>query len=229
MITADGTVVTLVSRDCCPYLDDPEPNYINPAVAAPREVGNSVTWDLDFITETDGISAPAESRFASDEVSAPAESRSAKNVRGYLSAPAEGPPKSRWADLLEEEDEYEGVEPIHFSDAEGVSSFLSESYYESEGEEAGATFWGPFQPFGPVREENPISRLWSLTWRSTWRRRLWSQCFLVRGWQDRPQASETHPEGHPRHLLSLVKRPPGSFRKEGRYGGRGLHRTDFQV
>ena len=60
MITADGTVVTLISRDCCPYLDDHEPNYVNPAVAAPQEVGHSVTWDPDFVS--DEISASAGSR-----------------------------------------------------------------------------------------------------------------------------------------------------------------------
>ena len=31
--TAKGTVVKLTSRDCCPYLDDFEPDYL-PAVAA---------------------------------------------------------------------------------------------------------------------------------------------------------------------------------------------------
>ena len=108
MITPDGAVVTLVSRDCCPYLDDPEPSYINPAVAAPRDVVNSVTWDLDFITEEDEVSAPAESRFVSDEVSAPAESRSSRTRRGTVSAPAEPTLTNRWADLQEEEEEYEG-------------------------------------------------------------------------------------------------------------------------
>ena len=34
MTTASGKVVHLVSRDCCPHLDDYEPNYSNPAVAA---------------------------------------------------------------------------------------------------------------------------------------------------------------------------------------------------
>ncbi len=60
MITADGKVVTLISRDCCPYLDDHEPNYANPAVAAPQEVGHSVTWDPDFVSPE--ISASAGSR-----------------------------------------------------------------------------------------------------------------------------------------------------------------------
>ena len=60
MITADGKVVTLIPRDCCPYLDDHEPNYVNPAVAAPQEVGHSVTWDPDFVS--DEISASAGSR-----------------------------------------------------------------------------------------------------------------------------------------------------------------------
>ncbi len=49
MITADGKVVTLISRDCCPCLDDHEPNNVNPAVAAPQEVEHSVTWDPDFV------------------------------------------------------------------------------------------------------------------------------------------------------------------------------------
>ena len=41
-----GKVVTLTSRDCCPYLGDYEPDYFNPAVAAvtPTEV-RSVSWD----------------------------------------------------------------------------------------------------------------------------------------------------------------------------------------
>ena len=34
IITAEGKVVTIISRDCCPYLDDVEPDYLNPAVAA---------------------------------------------------------------------------------------------------------------------------------------------------------------------------------------------------
>jgi hypothetical protein len=46
MTTANGTVVRRISRDCCPYLDDYEPNYSNPAVAATTPAtGNSVTWD----------------------------------------------------------------------------------------------------------------------------------------------------------------------------------------
>ena len=46
--TAGGKVVTLVSRDCCPYLDDYEPDYYNPAVAAVTPTNEkTVTWDPD--------------------------------------------------------------------------------------------------------------------------------------------------------------------------------------
>ena len=48
IITAKGIVVQLVSRDCCPYLDDHDhldPNYVVPALAAPRGKGHSVRWD----------------------------------------------------------------------------------------------------------------------------------------------------------------------------------------
>ena len=38
--------MTLISRDCCPYLDDYEPNYYNPAVVAVAPTNEkSVTWD----------------------------------------------------------------------------------------------------------------------------------------------------------------------------------------
>ena len=37
MITSDGTIVTLISRDCCPYIDDPEPDYVNSAVVATQD------------------------------------------------------------------------------------------------------------------------------------------------------------------------------------------------
>ncbi len=89
MITADGTVVTLISRDCCPYLDDPEPNYVNPPVVAPQEVRYSVTWDTDFVS--DEISAPAGSRSSKHKIvnSAPAGSNSCIG-RGSPSAPAGG-------------------------------------------------------------------------------------------------------------------------------------------
>ena len=41
-------------------LDDHEPSYVNPAVAAvPQEVGNSVTWDPEFDEPTDVIAAKA--------------------------------------------------------------------------------------------------------------------------------------------------------------------------
>ena len=46
MTTAAGKVVTLVSRDCCPYLDDYEPDCYNPAAAAVTLTSEkSVTWD----------------------------------------------------------------------------------------------------------------------------------------------------------------------------------------
>ena len=46
MTTASGAVVHLISRDCCPYLDDYEPDYLNPAAAAVTPAaGNSVRWD----------------------------------------------------------------------------------------------------------------------------------------------------------------------------------------
>ncbi len=52
--------MTLISRDCCPYLDDHEPSYVNPTVAAvTQEVGNSVTWDPEFSEPNDVISAKA--------------------------------------------------------------------------------------------------------------------------------------------------------------------------
>jgi hypothetical protein len=73
MITADGAVVTLISRDCCPCLDDPEPNYAdNPAVAAPQEVGNSVTWDPDFVLDepSEPYGARSSTRKTANSVSA---------------------------------------------------------------------------------------------------------------------------------------------------------------
>ena len=46
MTTASGKVVTLVSRDCCPYLDEYEPDYYSPAIAAVTPTNEkSVTWD----------------------------------------------------------------------------------------------------------------------------------------------------------------------------------------
>ena len=48
MITAKGVVVQLVSRDCCPYLDDHDhldPHYRAPALAATHGKGTSVRWD----------------------------------------------------------------------------------------------------------------------------------------------------------------------------------------
>ena len=38
IITAEGRVLTLISRDCCPCLDDVEPDYMNTAVAAVTQV-----------------------------------------------------------------------------------------------------------------------------------------------------------------------------------------------
>ena len=52
--------MTLISRDCCPCLDDFEPDCMNPAVAAVTPVvGNSVTWDRLFDEPNDAISAQA--------------------------------------------------------------------------------------------------------------------------------------------------------------------------
>ncbi len=52
--------MTLISRDCCPCLDDFEPDYMNPAVAAVTPVvGNSVAWDPLFDEPNDAISAQA--------------------------------------------------------------------------------------------------------------------------------------------------------------------------
>ncbi len=57
--TPEGKIVKLISRDCCPYLDDYEPNYC-PAVSAvtasaPSQEGHervkaSVSWDLEDTT-----------------------------------------------------------------------------------------------------------------------------------------------------------------------------------
>ena len=51
MTTANGKVVEIIVRDCCPYLDDYEPSYCNPAAAAAAAVtlatDKSVTWDPD--------------------------------------------------------------------------------------------------------------------------------------------------------------------------------------
>ena len=59
MTTPDGTIVNLISRDCCPYLDDYEPNY-GPAASAVTACAASqeehewvrprVEWDLEGIT-----------------------------------------------------------------------------------------------------------------------------------------------------------------------------------
>ena len=60
IITAEGKVVTLISRECCQSMDDFEPDYMNPAVAAVTQVvGNSVSWDHEFNEPNDAISAKA--------------------------------------------------------------------------------------------------------------------------------------------------------------------------
>ncbi len=137
MITPDGTIVTLVSRDCCPYIDDPEPDYVNPAVVATQETDKHVTRD------------PA---FASDDSSALAESRSAKK-RGDLSVLAEGAKRNRWSDLVEEEDEdeYEGMPVINFNDP-GDDSSNDEREWEDEVDDY--AHWNSFA-IDPSRRENP--------------------------------------------------------------------------
>ncbi len=116
MITADGTVVTLISRDCCPYLDGPEPNYVNPAVAAPQEVGHSVTWDSDFVSGEPSVPAGARSSKRKTANSVSAGSRFNESY-GDPSASAGGPIRDRWSDLADEDDEYEGMTAISFTDA----------------------------------------------------------------------------------------------------------------
>ncbi len=137
MITPDGAIVTLVSRDCCPYIDDPEPDYVNPAVVATQDTDKHVTWD------------PA---FASDDSSALAESRSAKK-RGDLSVLAEGAKRNRWSDLVEEEDEdeYEGMPVINFNDP-GDDSSNDEREWEDEVDDY--AHWNSFA-IDPSRRENP--------------------------------------------------------------------------
>ena len=157
MITADGTVVTLISRDCCPYIDDPEPNYVNPAVVATQEVGNSVTWD------------PA---FVSDEPSEPAGVRSAKSKTvgsvstgprtyadyGVLSVSTGGPARNRWSDLADEEEyEYEGMAPTNFT-APGEDC---SSVGEHEDEENG---WGCVRSYRSITQGESLPRCWTPSW-----------------------------------------------------------------
>ncbi len=66
----------LTSRDCCPYLDDHEPNYVNPAGAAPQEVGHSATWDPDFVSDETSVPAGSHSSKRKLANSAPAGSES---------------------------------------------------------------------------------------------------------------------------------------------------------
>ena len=173
MITADGKVVTLIPRDCCPYLDDHEPNYVNPAVAAPQEVGHSVTWDPDFVS--DEISASAGSRSSKRKIanSASAGSKCCKGV-GDPSAPAGGPIGDRWSDL-DAEDEHYGMPVSQFSEA---------GEYSSEGEsddETGTTCLGerssPSLP-GAWRTLTPLM----VPFRVLYVRRQLESPFLVSGW-----------------------------------------------
>ncbi len=45
LTTANGTIVYLTSRDCCPYLDDYEADYVSPNSAAAAAADTSVVWD----------------------------------------------------------------------------------------------------------------------------------------------------------------------------------------
>ncbi len=48
LTTPEGVIATLVSRDCCPYLDDYDPgcSVAAPAVLnAPRQPEKTVSWD----------------------------------------------------------------------------------------------------------------------------------------------------------------------------------------
>ena len=44
LVRPDGHVITLVSRDCCPYLDDHDPGFFNPAAPAVAVDGGWVKW-----------------------------------------------------------------------------------------------------------------------------------------------------------------------------------------
>ncbi len=60
----------LVSRDCCPYLDDHDhldPNYVVPALAAPRGKGHSVRWDPAWLIADAIKTANPDPRYAKKE------------------------------------------------------------------------------------------------------------------------------------------------------------------
>ena len=162
MITADGTVVTLVSRDCCPYIDDPEPNYVNPAVVATQETGNHVTWS-DEQNEV-GVSALAGPRTYGDD--------------GDRSVLAGGPKRNRWSDIAdeEEEDEYEGMTPINFHDP-GDDSSVGEC--EDNDEVFG---WDSFI-IDPSRLVNLYPAVGPLSWCSTFGA-SWGRLHLYCRWED---------------------------------------------
>ena len=143
MITPDGAIVTLISRDCCPYIDDPDPDYVIPAVVATPATAKHVTWD------------PA---FATEDSSALAESHTAKK-RGDLSVLAEGAKRNRWSDLLEEEDAhgYEGMPVIDFSDPDDDSS-NDEREWEDEVDDY--AHWNSFA-IDPSRMGEPLPCRWS--------------------------------------------------------------------
>ena len=151
MITADGTVVTLVSSDCCPYLDDHEPNYVNPAVAAPQEVGHSVTWDPDIVPPE--ISATAGSYFSKSKVVTSATVGSNPDEGYGDSSATAGSPygdTSATAGCTDLEDDYEDMPELHYSESEDV---VPED--DSEDEE-GTGFWGSLKPALAARVVNPI-------------------------------------------------------------------------
>ena len=151
MIAADGTVVTLISRECCPYLDDPEPNCVNPAVVATQEVGNSVTWDPAFVSYEPSESSGVRSAKCKT-VNSVSIGSGTYGSYGDLSVSTGGPTRNCWSDLAdEEEDEYEGMTPINFTDPGEDCS----SGGEHEDEELGTTGWGAFAPVDPLRRENP--------------------------------------------------------------------------
>ena len=141
MITADGAVVTLISRDCCPCLDDPEPNYVNPAVAAPQEVGRSGTWDPDFVPPE--ISVPAGSYFQMCKVVNSAQAGSSPyEGYGVTSATAGCP------DL---DEDYEDMPELHYSESEDVVAD------DDDEDEEGTEFWSSLKPALAARVVNPIS------------------------------------------------------------------------
>ncbi len=62
----------LVSRDCCPYLDDHDhldPNYVVPALAAPRGKGHSVRWDPAWLIADAIKTANPDPKYAKKEIS----------------------------------------------------------------------------------------------------------------------------------------------------------------